>query len=358
MPDRFKIAVIESLQPSGAQGVAVKIRASTLDDVLHEVFERLLRTGRIVPETTKGKKLGKTREASGVVIELTNPRARMSRTEARHYLLFSCLGKLLWYLAGSDDYDFIRYYIPEYPNEGSVARLRDAYGPRLRPPKKDQLLWIIEILRKKPNSRRAVIPLYGMQDTYTDLSEVPCTCTLQFLRRGRRLELLAHMRSNDAYVGLPNDVFAFTMIQELVARSLGVEVGRYKHLVGSLHLYEVNWKSARKFLAEGWQPKHTMPFMPLGDQFESLGRVLRLERALRAGRNPRTPSSLPDYWRDIVQLLRIHRADRDDASSAEIKRLRRGMSSDAYGPFIESKQRRARKREADRLGSSGTLFPM
>lgn len=337
----------------------MKIRASTLDDVLHEVFERLLRNGRIVPETTKGKKLGKTREASGVVIELTNPRARMSRTEARHYVLFSCLGKLLWYLAGSDSYDFIKYYIEEYPNEGREAHLRDAYGPRLRPAKGHQLRWIIEILQEKPSSRRAVIPLYGEQDTYTELSEVPCTCTLQFLLRGSRLELLVHMRSNDAYVGLPNDVFAFTMIQELVARSLGVEVGRYKHLVGSLHLYEVNWKGAARFLAEGWQTKHTMPFMPLGDQFESLAKVLKLERALRIGRNPPTPSSLPGYWRDIVQLLRIHRADRDGASSAEIRRLRKGMSSDAYGPFIETKQRRAQRREtAQRAKPSGTLFAL
>lgn len=337
----------------------MKIRATTLDDVLHEVFERLLRTGRVVPETTKGKKLGKTREASGVLIELTNPRARMSRTEVRNYLLFSCLGKLLWYLAGSDDYDFIKYYIPKYPNDEGVSRLRDAYGPRLRPAKKDQLLWIVEILREKPNSRRAVIPLYGKQDTYTKLSEVPCTCTLQFLLRGGRLELLTHMRSNDAYVGLPNDFFAFTMIQELIARSLGVEVGRYKHSVGSLHLYERNWKDARTFLAEGWQRKHAMPFMPLGDQFENLAIVLKVEKALRTGRSPQIPASLPDYWRDIVQLLRIHKADRDGAPSAEINRLRKGMSSDNYGPFIETKHRRARKRETDqRDGSSDMLFQL
>ena len=167
------------------------------------------------------------------------------------------------------------------------------------------------------------------------------------------------MRSNDAYVGLPNDIFAFTMIQELVARSLGVEVGPYKHLVGSLHLYEVNWGHAARFLAEGWQREHTMPFMPLGDQFESLAKVLKIEKALRMGRIPRIPPSLPGYWRDIVQLLRIHRADRDGATSTEIARLRKAMSSDAYGPFIETKQRRARKRELERRsGLSGTLFQL
>ena len=160
-------------------GDDLKIRASTLDDALHEIFERLLRSGRIVPESTKGEKLGKTREASGVVIELSNPRARMSRTEVRHYLLFSCLGKLLWYLAGSDSYDFIRYYIKDYPNDSGAVRLRDAYGPRLKPAKGDQLAWIIEILRKKPNSRRAVVPCMGSKTlTLSSLrSRAPAPCS-------------------------------------------------------------------------------------------------------------------------------------------------------------------------------------
>lgn len=333
----------------------MKIRASTLDDLLHEAFERLLRTGRLVTETTKGKNL----EASGAIIELTNPRARMSRSEARHSL-FGYLGELLWYLSGDNSLSFIRYYIPKYPDEGNgAATLRAAYGPRLLNSDKSQLLWIIEMLQKKPNTRRAVIPLYSAQDTFIELSEVPCTCTLQFLRRNDRLELLTHMRSNDAYVGLPGDVFAFTMIQELVARSLKIEIGTYKHLVGSLHLYEANWKSAKRFLAEGWQTKHSMPFMPLGDQLGNLAIVQRLERALRKGGNPRTPRSLPAYWQDIVQLLRIHKADAEGAKSAEINRLRKAMNSDAYNPYIETKRRNAQKRErTQQTDTRSTLFPL
>jgi len=337
----------------------LKIRASTLDDVLNEAFERLLRTGRLVTATTKGKILGDTVEASGVIIELTNPRARMSRSEARH-LLFGCLGEFLWYLSGDDTLAFIRYYIPNYPDDGNGSKtVRAAYGPRLRNPNKDQIDWVVDILREKPSTRRAVIPLYLEQDTFTEAPEVPCTCTLQFLLRNERLELLAHMRSNDAYVGLPGDVFAFTMIQELIARAVGVEVGTYKHLVGSLHLYEKNWKSAKRFLAEGWQKKYSMPLMPLGNQFENLAKVLRTEKALRKGRNAKVPSSLPEYWQDIIQLLRIHRADKDDAPSKDIKRIRKAIHSDAYEPYIETKQRKAQNRERQRQYDRGdTLFPL
>lgn len=338
----------------------MKIRASTLDDILHEAFERLLRTGRLVADTTKGKKLGKIREASGAVIELTNPRSRMSLSEARHFLLFGCLGEFLWYLSGDNSLSFIRHYIPSYPADGEGSKiLRAAYGPRLRSAKGDKLRWVIELLQKKPSTRRAVIPIYSEQDTQTELPEVPCTCTLQFLLRNGRLELLTHMRSNDAYVGLPGDVFAFTMIQELVARSLNAEVGIYKHLVGSLHLYESDWARAKRFLAEDWQKKHSMPLMPLGDQLGNLAVVLKLEKALRRGANPPTPQTLPAYWQDIVQLLRIHKADVKGAPSKEINRLRKGMISDAYDPYIETKRRRAQSRErTQQTETSDTLFPL
>ena len=43
--------------------------------------------------------------------------------------------------------------------------------------------------------------------------------------------MLTYMRSNDAYWGLPHDVFAFTMLQEILARSLTLELGTYKHAV-------------------------------------------------------------------------------------------------------------------------------
>ena len=67
----------------------------------------------------------------------------------------------------------------------------------------------------------------------------PCTCTLQFLARGVKLDLIVYMRSNDVIKGLPHDIFCFTMLQEIAARRLSLEPGIYKHCVGSLHLYSV-----------------------------------------------------------------------------------------------------------------------
>jgi len=43
------------------------------------------------------------------------------------------------------------------------------------------------------------------------------------------------MRANDAFLGAANDIFAFTFVQEMLARQLGLEVGLYHHNVGSFH---------------------------------------------------------------------------------------------------------------------------
>lgn len=264
----------------------------------------------------------------------------MSRSETRH-VLFSCFGELLWYLAGDDTLSFIRYYAPKYPAEGDADTLRAAYGPRLRSSEKDQLVWVVEMLKTRADTRRAVIPIYSIEDADAAHQEVPCTCTLQFLVRDRRLELLVHMRSNDAYLGLPHDVFAFTMIQEIVARAIDVEMGSYKHLVGSLHLYDEHRKEAEQFLAEGFLTKRAMPPMPDGDQFENITALLEVEKSLRNGNDAATPMPLPDYWKDVVRLLQIYQADKRGNSTATIKKIRAEMHSDFYKLFIQTKYLKA-----------------
>jgi len=48
------------------------------------------------------------------------------------------------------------------------------------------------------------------------------------LIRNKQLHMLTNMRSNDAFWGLPHNIFSFTMIQEILARTLSVELGTYK----------------------------------------------------------------------------------------------------------------------------------
>jgi thymidylate synthase len=158
--------------------------------------------------------------------------------------------------------------------------------------------------------------------------------------RDRRLHLLTHMRSNDVFKGLPHDVFAFTMIQEIVARSLGIELGGYKHAVGSLHLYEADRPKAVQFLDEGWQERIAMPPMPAGDPWKSIRRLLKEESLIRRGEFDGTKSPLHGYWGDIVRLLQIFRLGRE-GDTAGISALRRKMTTRIYNSYIDRRKERA-----------------
>ena len=210
------------------------VRRETLDDVLLELYPALLARKDEVVNASRGK----TAEAIGVLIEITDARARLSRTETRGKL-FSSLGELLWYLTRERQLDFIERYIPRYKKESEDGvTVYGGYGPRLFAWRgHDQLRNVIELLKERPTSRRAVIQIFDAEDIADPHIEVPCTTTLQFFVRDERLDMVTTMRSNDAYFGLPHDVFCFTMLQEIVARSLDRDIGIYRHFVGSLHIY-------------------------------------------------------------------------------------------------------------------------
>ena len=100
----------------------------SLDDLMRAVFKQLL-TGRGNFQVESSK--GKSTEAFGALLELRNPRARLSRSFSKAKA-FSPLGELFWYLSGSDSVDFIKHYIPNYPKLiKDEVRANGAYGPRI-----------------------------------------------------------------------------------------------------------------------------------------------------------------------------------------------------------------------------------
>ena len=319
------------------------LSADTLDDLLRDVLARLLKS-----RTRVGATRGPSTELSGVLLKLRNPRARLSITE-RRCRISSCLGELLWYLSKSNSLRFIKYYVKEYSaNSDDGKTIFGAYGPRLFNMRNhDQIANVITLLRKKPESRRAVIQLFNAEDLVGHRKEIPCTSTLQFMIRRGRLNLLTSMRSNDAYKGLPHDVFAFTMLQEILARTLGVDLGTYKHSVGSLHLYESDRAGAQQFLDEGWQPSDTaMPAMPLGDPWPSVRLLVKAEaRVRRGGDAGHLKRELRPFWQDLLRLLEIYfHFTRNDAPA--MTRVKRQLSTQRYDSYIDRKKSLADRRRA------------
>lgn len=327
------------------------------------VFKRLLSRRSKNFEVSSRK--GNSTEVFGALLELTNPRARLGRSMGRARV-FSPLGELMWYLSASNALDFIQYYIPQYPefsDDGST--LNGAYGPRIfsqgrargEGVPQDQWQRMIETLKQRNGTRNAVIQIFSNDDTARDTKDIPCTCTLQFVVRENNVSLHAHMRSNDAFLGLPHDVFSFTMLQEIAARELGVGLGSYLHSVASLHLYDDNEKldsrsKAQQYLDEGLHEIVSMPAMPMGSPWPGIRQVLDAERKIRGGDHAyEISSSLDPYWADLIRLIKAYTIDKTGQPSAKLEELLADIVCPAYRLYILDRiaRRSGAKKQGDDL---------
>lgn len=306
------------------------VQQETLDDAMNTVFKALRENGELIQP-----RKGQAREIIGASVEIADPRSRVSRSQTRGRI-FSALGELLWYLTGTDDVEMISHYIPAYKSSAHEGRVEGAYGPRLFGVGA-RLVDVVQILRNNRDSRRAVVQIFDHADL-KNVIDVPCTTSIQFLARAGELNLVVSMRSNDAYLGLPHDVFAFTMLQEIVACQLGLTLGRYVHFVGSMHLYEENMTQIDRYLdVEGWQSPGAMPAMP-GDRIdEFLFKLLAAEASIRKnGSGAPVDAELAShaYWGDLVLLLRAVSTE----SAAEVEEMEARVVNSFYSPYLRDRR--------------------
>lgn len=204
------------------------------------------------------------RELVNASFTLGNPRNRLIESKARNVNYGFAVGEFCWYVRGDSDLETMLYYnkrMSQFSDDGST--INSAYGARMFLPRwgtLGQIDNVINELKHDPDSRRAVMHINEPNDllraTVLGSKDVPCTLSVQFLIRDRRLHMIVNMRSNDVIWGLPYDVFSFTCLQELIALQLKCEgaqvddVGEYHHNAGSLHLYDTHFTMAGEVSGE------------------------------------------------------------------------------------------------------------
>lgn len=227
----------------------------------------------------------KTREIPAWVGELTDPRARCCALPGRGWDPSFCLAEWLWYMRGSDNVEEISFWAPQYANYSDDGkRLRGAYGPRIMG--KNCLASVVDKIKKDRDTRQAIVSVYDNSDLAVESKDVPCTLSWAFCVRDDALEMTAMMRSNDLFTGLPNDVFSFTMIQEMVARKIGIEPGAYRHFDVSLHAYERNFERIRAYSSSGLYVSREVnaPMLPSSSGLELEKDICTLQRVVENAR--------------------------------------------------------------------------
>lgn len=210
-------------------------------------------------------------ELTGVRLTFTNPLAPLLPVGVgRGVNVRLAAVEALQVIAGDSRPELLRAAAPTYDSVLVEPSDLDygAYGPRLAYSLGDCL----DLLRADPGTRQAVAAIWRPDDL-EHAGDKPCTVFLQFLVRASdvdaaALELYVYMRSQDAWLGVPYDVFTFSQLQHTLARALRLPTGRYVHHATSLHLYERDVTRAR-FLVDhvddGYLPGlHVDAELPLG----------------------------------------------------------------------------------------------
>ena len=179
-------------------------------------------------------------EVINAVTVIKDPTQNILKSDIRKLPMRYAVGELLWYLSGNNKLDAIKRYSKAWESLSDDGEtINSAYGYRIFEQFGfDQWEYVKGLLKKDPNTRQAVIHIKDASNKPT--KDTPCTVSLQFLLRDGKLNLTVYMRSNDIWLGFPYDVFSFTCMQIIMAFELGVEIGEYTHIAGSLHLYTRN----------------------------------------------------------------------------------------------------------------------
>lgn len=153
-----------------------------------------------------------------------------------------------WILSGDNRVATIAPYnsrIAEFSDDGET--FFGAYGPKIMA----QLDYVVEKLVEDPDTRQAGLTIW--RECPPKTKDVPCTVAIFASIRNGLLNLHVFMRSSDVWLGVPYDVFNFSMLGHLICCRLNmnsfdavVKPGKLYLTAASSHLYEVNWEDARK----------------------------------------------------------------------------------------------------------------
>jgi len=169
------------------------------------------------------------------------------------------VAEAFWILTGDNRVATIAPFnrrISDFSDDGET--FFGAYGPRIA----DQLPYVICKLVADPCTRQAGLTIWRENPPPT--KDVPCTVAVFFSIRDKKLHGHVFMRSSDVWLGIPYDVFNFSMLIHYVCALYNnavvvgdqVEPGLLYLTAASSHLYDSNYEAAQQLTR---LPNATLP---------------------------------------------------------------------------------------------------
>lgn len=167
--------------------------------------------------------------------------------------------ELAWMVMGVQDTTWLKKRCRIWEKfEDSPNRVHSAYGYRWRCRfKRDQLMEAVELLRKDPSSRQALVVAWdpgadGLMNQ-GKVKNVPCPFAFNLFISQEKVRIVVYQRSADFVAGVPYDLMTHWMLGHSVALELGRDFSGVTVLFGDAHIYHMHMGTAMAMAASlGW----------------------------------------------------------------------------------------------------------
>lgn len=232
------------------------------DEAWHDLLNTLLGFGQSV--APRGQPTREVLHHVSLTTDLTRPVIICPARKLNYHFMAA---EALWIIGGRNDVEFLAKHnkrMLEFSDDGRT--LAGAYGPRIQP----QLPYVVNCLLHDRDTRQAALTIWTPCPAPS--KDTPCTVAMVFSIRQNKLFQHVFMRSSDAWLGVPYDVFSFAMVAANVAcqcnayckTSERIGLGHQTITMTSSHLYEQHYEAAQAIIdAPVAGPCQPVPEVPL-----------------------------------------------------------------------------------------------
>ncbi len=181
----------------------------------------------------------------------------------------SIIHELLWFLQGDTNIRYLKDNGVSIWDEWADGdgELGPVYGKQWRSWATadggtiDQIAWLVEEIRRNPDSRRLIINAWNVGDL-PKMALMPCHTLFQFYVANGKLSCQLYQRSGDIFLGVPFNIASYALLTHMIAQACGLAVGDFVHTLGDAHLYSNHFDQADEQLSRTPRPLPTLELNP------------------------------------------------------------------------------------------------